>query len=83
MRTTITLEDDVAALLRETRRTESLSFKKLVNEALREGLTAMQQPKNKPRKTYRTPTVSLGGCLAGTIDDVAEVLAVAEGEDFR
>jgi HTH-type transcriptional regulator / antitoxin HigA len=32
---------------------------------------------------YRTPSVALGQCLAGSIDDVSEALAVAEGEDYR
>ena len=32
---------------------------------------------------YRTPAVDLGRCRVGSLDDVAEVLAVAEGEDFR
>ena len=46
------------------------------------GLRAMPKP---PRAAvaYRTPAVDLGRCRVGSVDDVAEVLAVAEGEDFR
>ena len=33
--------------------------------------------------SYRTPSADLGQCLVGSIDDVAEALAVAEGEGFR
>jgi hypothetical protein len=32
------------------------------------------------QKAYRTPTVALGCCLVGSIDDVADLLAVAERE---
>jgi len=39
MRTTLTLDDDVAALLEKTRQLKGLSFKQIVNEALRAGLT--------------------------------------------
>jgi hypothetical protein len=38
-----------------------------------------------PRKRapVRTTAVDLGRCLIGNIDNVADVLAVAEGESFR
>jgi hypothetical protein len=35
-----------------------------------------------PSAPYQTRTVSLGRCLVGDLDDIAEVLAVAEGENF-
>jgi len=81
VRTTLSLDDDVAALLERARKETNASFKEIVNRALRQGLREMTAPA-KSRKTYRTPSVSLGRCLQGSIDDVAEVLAVAEGEDF-
>ena len=37
----------------------------------------------KPHGNYQTRSVSLGRCLIGSIDDTAEALAVAEGEDYR
>lgn len=37
MRTTLTLDDDVAALLSRLQKTQKKSFKGLVNEALRQG----------------------------------------------
>ena len=37
----------------------------------------------KPQDNYQTRSVDLGRCLIGSIDDTAEVLAIAEGEDFR
>lgn len=82
MRTTLTLDDDVAALLRRVLARRKRSLKEVVNEALRHGLSRMTAPPKRPG-AYRTPGVGLGRCLVGSLDDVAEVLAVAEGESFR
>lgn len=82
MRTTLTLDDDVAALLGRIRKARKGSLKAIVNEALRQGLREMKSP-SRPRKPYQTRTVSLGRCLAGNVDDISEAIAVAEGEDFR
>ncbi len=82
MRTTLTLDDDVAAMLERLRKTREQSFKALVNEVLRHGLKQMDaQPKR--REPFRTQSVDVGRCRVGSIDNVAEALAVAEGEAFR
>ncbi len=82
MRTTLTLDDDVAATLDRVRERLRLSLKGAVNEALRRGLREMEEgPREK--QAYSTEPVSLGGCLIGSLDDVSEAIAVAEGEDFR
>ena len=39
MRTTLTLDDDIAAALRERARTLNRTFRQVVNEALRRGLS--------------------------------------------
>ncbi len=82
MRTTLTIDDDVAAALERIRRTRKISHKALVNEALRQGLKEITRP---PRqiKPYKTQSVSLGRCLVGNLDDISEALAIAEGKDFR
>ena len=82
MRTTLTLADDVAAQLRRVQQARQTRFKDVVNEALREGLKHMAAPR-KQRQAFATTTVDLGRCLAGTVDDVSEALAVAEGERFK
>ena len=82
MRTTLSLDDDVAAALERVRKTREISFKEAVNQALRQGLRELTLPA-RPRRPYRTPSASLGRCLQPSLDDVAEVLAVAEGEDYR
>jgi hypothetical protein len=82
MRTTITLEDDVAAALKRLDKRRGVKFKALVNEALREGIKRMMAPAKK-RGEYRTRSVELGSCRAASVDNIAEVLAVAEGESFK
>ncbi len=82
MRTTLTLDDDVARLLERTRRERGIPLKQLVNEALREGLVRLEAPRA-ARKRHETKSVSLGRCLLDQVDDVAEALAAAEGERFR
>jgi hypothetical protein len=82
MRTTLSLDDDVAALLNRVRERHSMSLKQAVNEALRQGLQQMAAPPLR-REPYRTPSVDVGRCLVPSIDDVAEVLALSEGEAYR
>ena len=82
MRTTLTLDDDVAASLDRLRRSGDASFRDLVNEALRAGLAQMTA-RPRQRRTFRTTAVSLGGSRLATVDNIAEVLAVSDGESFR
>lgn len=81
MRTTLTLDEDVAVLVERVRKDRRTSLKAVVNEALRHGLRQMTAPTSQ-RAPFRTRTASLGRCLVGDLDNVSEVLAVAEGEDF-
>ena len=80
MRTTLTLDPDVAARLMRQRR--DARFKDVVNEALREGLRALEE-KPRPRAKAWTKPVSLGGSRIGSLDNIAEVLAIAEHEAFK
>ena len=82
MRTTLTLDHDVAAMLERLRKTRRQSLKSLVNEALRQGLRQLTSPPPR-REAFRTTAVSLGECRIGSIDNIAEALAVAEGDSFR
>ena len=82
MRTTLTLDDDVAASLKRVGRGRRMKFKELINLALREGLKHLTAPAKK-RGTFRTRSVDLGACRAGNVDNVAEILAVADGESYK
>jgi hypothetical protein len=81
MRTTLSLDDDVAAALERLRKNRDASFKELVNEALRQGLRQLDRKQRRTR--LRTRAVDLGRCRIGSLDDVAEALALGEGEAFR
>jgi hypothetical protein len=82
VRTTLSLDDDVAALLASELDRRKTSLKFLVNEALREYLASQGRSPRK-RKHFRTRSVSLGTPLVKNLDCVSEVLAVAEGEAFK
>jgi hypothetical protein len=82
MRTTITLDDDVAALLKRLQKATKQSLKEVVNVALREGLAYLEKLA-KPHPAYAVRPLSVGSCLLGSIDDIAETLAIGEGEAFR
>jgi hypothetical protein len=78
----LTLDDDVAALLEKTRRVEGLSFKQIVNEALRAGLSQLTASGPRQRR-FKTRPADLGRCFIGSLDDVSEALAAGEGESFQ
>jgi hypothetical protein len=82
MRTTLTIDDDVAVALERMRKNRDASLKEIVNDVLRRGLKDANAPQ-KPRRAFRTRSVDLGKSRLPDLDNVAEVLAIAEGEDFR
>jgi hypothetical protein len=50
MRTTLTLDDDLAKELREEARKSGRQFKEVVNDVLRRGLAAGVKPGRRPRR---------------------------------
>ncbi len=82
MRTTLTIEDDVAVRLERELKARKTSFKALINDVLRRGLDEMDRPAE-PRTPYVLCTVDLGERLVPNLDSVAEALAHGEGEAFR
>jgi Arc/MetJ family transcription regulator len=82
MRTTLTIDDDVAAELERLRRTRDARMKDLVNDALRLGLRQMtDRPKRK--RPFRTRSFDGGRLLVASIDNIGELLAEIEGEWYR
>ncbi|MCR4373952.1 MAG: DUF2191 domain-containing protein [Acidobacteria bacterium] len=82
MRTTLTLEKDVAARLGQVARKRRQPMKAIVNEALRAGLPSLERTPE-PRGPFRTTGFNLGPSLVGSLDNVEEVLARVEGERYR
>jgi len=75
VRTTITLEDDLAIQLRERARERDLSFKAVLNEAIRAGLTDSGAP-SEPYRMKTSPMRAKPGIdlikalrLAGQLED--------------
>ncbi|MDP9452280.1 MAG: ribbon-helix-helix domain-containing protein [Actinomycetota bacterium] len=74
MRTTVTLDPDVAAALEQAARERRTSFKKVLNDAVRAGLRPAVAP-----RPYRLPTRPMGlrpgidldkaSAIAGDLDD--------------
>ena len=73
MRTTVTLDDDVAAALERLRRERGLGLSEAVNELVRAGLT---------QRAARTRFVQKSDRLGIRIDvtDVADALELLEGD---
>lgn len=77
MRTTLTLDEDVASLLNKEVRRSGESFKQVVNRFLRLGLNASKRPTRKP---FRVKPLNLG---LPPFEKVEELLEYLEGPDHR
>jgi Arc/MetJ family transcription regulator len=82
MRTTLTLDDDVAAKLKALEKSERRPFRAIVNDALRAGLRVLHQRPAR-RTPHRTSGFDLGTSLVGSLDNVEDVLERAEGPNRR
>ncbi len=82
MRTTLTLEDDVAEKLKTEMRQSGTSFKATVNEFLRRGLNTKEKRGN--RKHFRVEARDLGRLRPGlSLDNVGDLLEQLEGQTHR
>jgi hypothetical protein len=73
MRTTVTLDADVAAALQRAARERGMSFKAVLNDAVRRGLSA--EP---TRRRYRTPSRDMGFRPEFDIDKALALAAADE-----
>jgi hypothetical protein len=82
VRTTLTLDEDVAAKLTALARRTGRAFKDVVNDTLRRGL--MTAPSSPARAPFRVETRSLGGLRPGLdLDNVSDLLERVEGPRHR
>lgn len=70
MRTTLTLEPDVAAQVERLRKERDMALKDVINEALRRGLTEMSA-KPKKQERYETSVHDSGQLLMNIKDALA------------
>ena len=78
VRTTVTIDPDIAEALRKKAHRTRKTFKQVVNEALRAGLVVQDAP---PGRRYRLEPASLGGVAPGIDLDRALRLADALEDD--
>jgi hypothetical protein len=82
MRTTLTLDDDVAAKLRALARRTGVAFRQVVNDALRRGL-AQPRP-TATRERFKVKARDLGRLRPGvSLDNVAQLVEQVEGPQHR
>ncbi|MEO8050674.1 MAG: CopG family transcriptional regulator [Acidobacteriota bacterium] len=76
MRTTLSLDDDIAKLLEKETRQSGVSFKEAVNHYLRLGLTASKQ---RTRKQFVVKPLAMGLPPGLSYDNVEELIEALEG----
>jgi plasmid stability protein len=82
MRTTLTLDDDVAAKLKAESRRDGRSFRDVVNETLRRGLASRRATAR--QQAFRITARDLGNLKPGlSLDNVAELIEHVEGSLHR
>lgn len=82
MRTTLTLDEDIAARLQAESRRTGRPFKTVVNECLREGLARRRAAQ--AVRTFRVEPVHLGPPIPGrSYDRISTLLEETEGEEHR
>jgi ribosomal protein L10 len=81
VRTTLTIDDDVAAGLREEMRRSGVSFKIALNTVLRRGLEA---PREEDLATpFRVEARDLGLRAGNRLDDISGLLDALDGASCR
>jgi hypothetical protein len=82
MRTTITLDEDVAAKLTSLARRTGRAFRDVVNDTLRRGLA--RPPAVAPREPFRVKSRDLGRLRPGlSLDSIADLIEQVEGPLHR
>jgi len=82
VRTTLTLDDDVAAKLKEESRRAGRPFKEVVNETLRAGLAGRRAVAK--RQAFKITARDLGHLRPGlSLDNIGELIEQVEGPLHR
>jgi hypothetical protein len=81
MRTTLTLDDDVAAAIEHRRQERNHSLKQEVNELIRVGLMHVDEPLPEA-PPFRVEPFDCGGLLID-IDDMGPALDMLDAEEWR
>lgn len=83
MRTTITLEPDVAQKIQQRMRKNGTGLKAAVNEALRIGLLEEEKLAAQPKKPFKVTPFSLQPSKNFNFDKIADVIEEVEGPMYK
>ena len=84
MRTTLTIDDDIAVRLAEIRAEDGERFKTLLNQVLRAGLASIRDDARRaPSRPFSTKTYPSKCLLPAAMASTHDMLAFAEGEDWK
>jgi len=83
MRTTLTLEDDVAARLVELQKKTGLSFKEITNRTLRIGLEQQLDQPTQLRPRFKVRTRPMGTFPGVNYANIGDMLEQLEGPAHR
>ena len=81
MRTTLTLDEDVAETSKAIAARLKKPLKAIINEALRIGLVEVEKPLH--RRPYHTQPQDMGLRKGLSLDNVHELLSQIEGENYH
>jgi hypothetical protein len=81
VRTTLTIDDDIAVLVEQEVRRTGDSFKGTVNSLLRQGLVARRKPQSKKRFVVTPKAVNTG--LGTRYRKVSDLLEALDGSMYR
>ncbi len=79
MRTTVTLDPDVAAKLKEEARRRDISFKEALNSSIRRGLESSERTRG---KSYKVRTAKLGARPGVNLDKALRLAGELEDEEI-
>lgn len=83
MRTTLTIDPDVAAILKRRRKARGEPLRKIINDALRESLNKTADTAPSKKEPFRTKTADLGVCFLPNLDCAGEVLDFLDAQDAK
>lgn len=83
MRTTLTIDDDVEALLRQRLRASGEPLKQAVNKYLRLGMLTEEKQEAVPQKPFKLRPSRFGLPKEFHIDSTSELLEYLEGPECR
>jgi hypothetical protein len=83
MRTTVTLDDDVARALERIQAEEHTTFRQALNDAIREGLAARAHRAREGTAPIRTTRARNLGPRLTNFDNASELTALLEGDTYK